>query len=183
MGHALDELFRIMQSRLESAQQRFNGAQDDYMKRYYKGQVDTLSLVLYDIEFELGIERHEDIRQTTTQEQDVPDAQEQPPTDSQSVSPAPKEQTSEKTEKPRKSKKRKKVEIPDSPYKPLAHAAIKQGIIIQKASHFGHPLLPGSHVQGFPRLYKALEDDEILRQTLQSALQEAAVPDETQAPE
>jgi len=42
MVHALDEVFTIIHARLRSAQQRFHGAQDDHMTRYYKGQVDTL---------------------------------------------------------------------------------------------------------------------------------------------
>jgi hypothetical protein len=191
MVHTLDELVRITQSRLKSAQQRFNGAQDDYMKRYYKGQVDTLRVVLRDIDaakFELGIELGEDVRELgedvrhTPQKKDVPEVQEQPPMESQSASQGPKKRKSKTTEKPQKAKKQKKVETPESPYKPLAQAAIKQGIITKSVSHFKYPLLPGGYVQGFSQLYKAIEEDETLRQTLQSALQEAAVPGETQPP-
>jgi hypothetical protein len=182
MKHVLDELFGITKSRLESAQKRFTGAQDDYMKRYYKGQVDTLRMVLHDIKFELGLELHEDIS-PTSQRTDTLEAQEQPPAVSQSVSQEPKKHKSQKNEKSQNSKKSKKKEPPESPCKPLAHAAIKKGIIEQRSSHFLHPSFPGGRVQGFPQLYKALEDDEKLRQAIQAALQETAVPDEAQSDE
>jgi len=178
MVHALDEVFTIIQTRLRSAQQRFNGAQDDHMTRYYKGQVDTLRVILRDIEatkFERGIELHDDISHTP-QAQDVPDAHDQSPTVSHSASRSPEGHTSKTSRTPRTPKTRKAGDIHESPYKALAQQAITQGIMTQKSSHFFHDLLPEKHVQGYPRLYQAFEDDERFRQAIQAALQEATTP-------
>lgn len=175
MVHALDELFTIIQTRLRSAQQRFNGAQDDHMTRYYKGQVDTLRVVLRDIDamkFECGIELHDHTGHTLP-EQDVPDVQDHPLHDFPSISRPTEEDKPKHTRKPRKPKTRKAAAPPESPYQQLAHQAVKLGIITRTSSHFFHDLLPEKHVQGYPRLYQAFEDDERFRQAIQEALQEA----------
>jgi hypothetical protein len=57
--YILDELTAMIQQRLQSAQKRVKNTSEDYMKRYYKGQVDTLNVVLRDIatsKFEMGLE-------------------------------------------------------------------------------------------------------------------------------
>ncbi len=51
------ELTAILQRRIQSAQERVQTTEDERMNRYYKGQADTLSLVLHDIDalkFDLG---------------------------------------------------------------------------------------------------------------------------------
>ncbi len=177
MAHALDELFMIIHTRLRSAKQRFNEAQDEHKTRYYKGQVDTLRVVLRDIEatkFECGIELH-DYHDHTLPEQDIPDKQDQPPhDDAPSISQPTGEEKPKKLKKPRKSKTRKAAAPPESPYASLARQAVKQDIIRRTSSHFLHDLLPQKHVQGYPRLYQVFENDERFRQAIQEALQEAA---------
>ncbi len=59
MAHALEALRTVFQQRLQSAQSRVMQAQEESMERYYKGQVDTLNIVLQDVDamkFELGLE-------------------------------------------------------------------------------------------------------------------------------
>ena len=55
----LQELTTLIQRRFESAQERVQTTDHERMSRYYKGQADTLRLVLHDIDalkFEFGME-------------------------------------------------------------------------------------------------------------------------------
>ncbi len=180
MTHILDELFTIIDARLQSASQRIKGAQNDHMMRYYKGQADTLRVVLRDIEatkFEHGMELDEP-PEYTFPKQVIPETDDSP----QVVSDVPKPKTSKTSNTPKTSRTsststtRKTAAPPRSPYHDLAHQAVQHEIILRNSSHFHHALLPGTHVQGYPRLYQALEDDETLRQAIQQALQNAEFP-------
>ncbi len=54
-----DELTTLFQQRLRSARERVRLADHEDMQRYYKGQVDTLTIVVRDLEamkFERGLE-------------------------------------------------------------------------------------------------------------------------------
>ena len=174
MKQILDELFTIIDARLQSAYQRVKGAQDEHMMRYYKGQADTLRVVLRDIEatkFEQGMELDEH-PEYTSPEQVIPEMHDPP----QVVSDVPKPKTPKTSKTSKTSTTRKTAEPPRAPYHDLAHQAVQHEIILRNSSHFHHALLPGTHVQGYPRLYQALEDDETLRQAIQQALQSAEIP-------
>jgi len=118
--------------------------------------------------FEQGMELDEH-PEYTSPEQVIPERHDPP----QVVSDVPKPKTSNTS---RPSTTRKTAAPPRSPYHDLAHQAVQHEIILRNSSHFHHALLPGTHVQGYPRLYHALEDDETLRQAIQQALQNAEIP-------
>lgn len=163
----LQGLTPLIEQRLQTAQTRFQNAEQEHMKRYYKGQVDALLVVFGDIahvKFEMG----EEINLETI------------PLETAAPTPEPIEKpenisTEKKTErkKPLKNKTASKSQPSVSPQETLAKDAIKYGIIEQKASHFYHELFPDQHIKGFALLFKTLENDESLRQTLEDAVQSA----------
>lgn len=165
------EFTTILQRRLQSAQERVQTAEHERMNRYYKGQVDTLSLILHDIDalkFEFGMELNpETIFQAPAQQ-----AQE---VRSLAETPAETPVSTPKPEKPARGKGRaKKAKIEETPvftYKALAQQAVECGIIARKISHFYHDLLPEKHVKGYSALYQAFEDNESLRQAVKKALE------------
>ncbi len=160
------ELTAILQRRIQSAQERVQTTEDERMNRYYKGQADTLSLVLHDIDalkFDFGMELNPELQKTNQPQAEI-------------FSPAP------KLEKPVKRKGRaqkSKVEAaPVFTYEALAQQAVKWGIIDRKISHFYHELLPGKRVKGYPALYRALEDNEEFRQAIQEAIKTQAAQEQ-----
>lgn len=164
MSHTVQDLLQqlttLIQGRFESAQERAQATENERMSRYYKGQADTLRLVLHDIDalkFEIGME--------LTLEETIPE----PPI--QEASP----DSSVKSDKPVKRKGRapkpKTVEAPVFTYKALAQKAVQHDIITRKISHFYHDLLPGGHVKGYDALYQAFEDSEELREAIKKALE------------
>lgn len=153
----LQQVTRLVQHRLQSARERVKHAREERMKRYYKGQVDTLTIVLKDLEtvtFELGMEL------------DPEECPEEPTQPVHSVMPAPKPS---KPSKP--SKRQKPPTAPSFTYQALAEDAVKRGIISQTSSHFYYDHFPDKHIQGFTQLYQAFEDNEVLRRTVQEALE------------
>jgi hypothetical protein len=182
---SMTELENILQIRVQSALERFQGAQDEIMQRYYKGQVDTLKVVLRDIEnvkFEMGVEG--ELPLELAQQAKVAG---QKATGEQAA-----EEAAEESEKKPGRKKRKKApkKAPQEEetylYKDLAHEAIRKGVIRQNYSSFYHDLLPGKGVRGFVRLYTALENNEDLRQAIQAACKapaEQAQPEPEPKPE
>jgi hypothetical protein len=172
--HILED---IMQQRLQSAQQRVKNTEDAEMKRYYKGQVDALQVVLRDIDsfkFELGMELAPE--KTSAIEAQVAEK------------PAkPQEAREVKVAGARKGSRRKKAASTPVPaeapvvsqYEGLAQDALKQGVITQRACWFYHDQLPGGRIKGFEQLYKALEENVAFRQSVQEAFapKEPTVPD------
>lgn len=165
------EFTTLIQRRLQSAQERVQTTEHERMNRYYKGQVDTLSLVLHDIDalkFEFGMELNPEVipQSPAQQAQEVQNVIE-----TQAETPI----SASKSEKPTRGKGRaKKPNVEEAPvfiYKTLAQQAIEHGIIARKISHFYHDLLPGKHVKGYPALYRAFEENENLRQEVQKALE------------
>jgi len=172
--HILED---IMQQRLQSAQQRVKNTEDAEMKRYYKGQVDALQVVLRDIDsfkFELGMELAPEKTSAIAAQ-----AVEKPT--------KPQEAREVKIAIAKKGSRRKKAaskpvqaEAPVvSQYEGLAQDALKQGVITQRACWFYHDQLPGNKIKGFPQLYQALEEHTAFRQAVQVACapKEPAVPD------
>ncbi len=162
MAQTIQELWAAINNRLQSAQQRIDGAEDEKKSRYFKGQADALRVVLRDIEaakFELGLELDEDAGGLSL-------AQELP-----GIPGSGRRGTSRRTRRPRKPRKTRSRSIPpESPYKPLADQAVAKGVIVRTSSHFLHDLLPKGHVQGFNQLYEAFEEDENLRNGIQAEL-------------
>ncbi|MBD3307760.1 hypothetical protein GF339_15115 [candidate division KSB3 bacterium] len=155
---ALDRLTGLLKERLQSAQARVQASDSDHMQRYYKGQADTLHIVLRDIDaikFEEGMEL-EALKSPKRSLQAEPSVPPKPP----------------RTRKPRKRSRRSTATPPPSSftYQALAQEAVNRGIIRQKLSHFYHDLLPEQHVKGYTPLYQAFEDNEVLRQAVQEAL-------------
>lgn len=181
--HALEALIR---QRLESAQQRAANAQDASMSRYYKGQADTLHIVLRDIEaiqfengFELGV---------TSQPTFAPVIELQPlsrsieePADASAPAQRPRETSIRKikrlpkiaeVETEAKAKTRTKAEPkepPTSEYAALANEAIEKNIIARRASWFFNTLIPNGCIKGFRKLYQLFEQDAAFRQTIADA--------------
>ncbi len=149
MSHLFQELRTQIQHRFQSAQQRIDDAKSQKQMQYFKGQADTLRVVLQDIDaakFELGVELDDE-----------------PP-----LEPV----TTRKPRKVRKTRTSQKKPVPPvSPYKELADRAVKAGIITQSGSHFMHELLPKGHAQGFYQLYDAFEENEHLRNAIQETLE------------
>lgn len=163
-----EEFTTILQRRLQSAQERVQTTEHERMNRYYKGQVDTLSLVLHDIDalkFEFGMELNPEVipQSLVQQAQEVVEIQ----VEASAVSPKPEKSARGKGQ----AKKPKVEESPVFTYKALAQQAVERGIIARKISHFYHDLLPEKHVKGYPALYQALEENENLRQAVQKALE------------
>ncbi|GAK56600.1 hypothetical protein U27_03562 [Candidatus Vecturithrix granuli] len=171
------EFTTILQRRLQSAQERVQTAEHERMNRYYKGQVDTLSLVLHDIDalkFEFGME----LNPETILEPPAQQAREvQKVVETQVETPAPAPKPEKLTRGKGRAKKPKVEEVPVFAYKALAQQAVERGIIARRISHFYHDLLPDKHVKGYPALYQAFEDNENFRQSIQKAL-EASVEQE-----
>lgn len=162
------EFTTILQRRLQSAQERVQTTEHERMNRYYKGQVDTLSLVLHDIDalkFEFGMELNpEAIPQSPAQQaQEVVEIQ----VEASAIPPKPEKSARGKG----RAKKPKVEETPVFTYKALAQQAVERGIIARKISHFYHDLLPEKHVKGYPALYQAFEENENLRRAIQKALE------------
>jgi hypothetical protein len=168
--HILED---IMQQRLQSAQQRVKNTEDAEMKRYYKGQVDALQVVLRDIDsfkFELGME-------LAPEKTIVIEAQ-------AAEKPAKPQEAHEGARKGSRRKKSAPQPVPaEAPvvfqYEGLAQDALKQGVITRRACWFYHDQLPGGRIKGFEQLYKALEENVAFRQSVQEAFapKEPAVPD------
>lgn len=181
--HALETLIR---QRLESAAQRAANTQDVYMGRYYKGQADTLHIVLRDIEamkFENGIELGGDGKATFAPvvelqplsrtldapktDTDEPESAQRPrETSTRKIKRLPKTSAVETEPKVRTKSKAEPQEPPSSEYAALAREAIEKGVISQSASWFLHPLLPNKAVRGFRNLYQIFEQDAAFRQAM-----------------
>jgi hypothetical protein len=68
------ELTAILQRRIQSAQERVQTTEDERMNRYYKGQADTLSLVLHDIDalrFDFGMELNPEVQKTIQSQTEI----------------------------------------------------------------------------------------------------------------
>lgn len=161
MTQTLYELGVTIRDRLNSAQKRVKGTEDEQKARYYKGQVDALHVVLRDIEaakFELGMELDDvALRKASRRSRSSADASGEGGTSQ-----------SKATRKPRR--RRSRVEPPQSPYKSMADEAVAKEVIVRSSSHFMHPLLPKGHAQGFNQLYQAFDEDENLRKGIQEEL-------------
>lgn len=181
--HMLETLIR---QRLESAQQRAANAPDASMSRYYKGQADTLHIVLRDIEaiqFENGFELG-----ATSKPTFAPVIELQPlsrsvdvPADEVVTAQRPREASTRKikrlsktaeVEVESKAKTRAKAEPkepPTSEYAPLAQEALDKNIITQRASWFFNELIPNGCIKGFRKLYQLFEQDAVFRQAIADA--------------
>lgn len=175
------EFTTILQRRLQSAQERVQTTEHERMNRYYKGQVDTLSLVLHDIDalkFEFGMELNPEMipEPPAQQAQEVQNVVE-----TQVETPAPTPKPEKPTRGKGRAKKPKVEEAPVFAYKALAQKAVERGIITRKISHFYHELLPQGHVKGYPTLYQALEDNENFRQAIQKAVESPVEQEQARA--
>lgn len=149
---------RIIQERYKSAKMRVKNTQDELMKRYYKGQLDALTIALRDLDtmkFEHGYEL-------------------EPETEPIIFSPSPVKPVAEKIEEPKKPEKKPAVKPEpkkplESPYKDLVREAIGKKVITQRFSRFYHPALPQNGVKGFRALYQALEENSAFRQSVEDA--------------
>lgn len=174
----------LIRQRLESALQRAANAQDAYMGRYYKGQADTLHIVLRDIDaakFENGLELGVTSKETSApinESQPLARTLEEPVgtlTQRPREIPASKvkrlsKKALESVEPKTKSKPTAEPKEPlSSEYAALAGEAVEKGVVAQKASWFFHELLPNKAVKGFRKLYQAFEQDAAFRQTITDA--------------
>lgn len=171
----LDGLTALLQERFETALEQFQYTDDDYMERYYKGQMDVLYLAQHDIEvlkFDAGMELDLEML--------VPPRKEAPST------PADKERetTSKRGKRASKNKPRKKS-TQNFTHQKLAQRALEKGVVTQKVSHFYHELLPNGRVKGYNKLYQAFDENEALRRSVEEALQalENQAAEETPQPE
>ncbi len=179
--HALETLIR---QRLESAAQRAANAQDAYMIRYYKGQADTLHIVLRDIEatqfengIELGVAGKEtlasviELRPLSRSLEEPAEAPVQRPREASTrkIKRLTKKSAAETEPKATSKPKAEPKEPPSSEYAALAREALEKSVITQSASWFLHPLLPNKAVRGFRKLYQIFEQDAAFRQAITDA--------------
>lgn len=186
MTQTLQELWMTISTRIQSAQQRVDGAENDQQSRYFKGQADALRVVLRDIEaaqFELGMEPGENTDLLALSQRLKAKPQKSIAKALAEALALSEEAIAQKAKKPRKRRASRSITEPlQSPYKALADLAVAKGIIVRTSSHFLHALLPKGHSQGFNQLYQAFEEDEHLRQGIQAELEQLAVK-ETQETE
>lgn len=183
------ELFeRQVQQRFQSARQRFVNANETQQKRYYKGQVDALQIVLREIDtikFELGMElMHAEesaavVQPAIAAKKEVavtPLALEEP-----QAAPAPKRTRQRKQPAEPKAKRGRKpsaVAEPAGPYDDLIKQALKLDVLKRRASWYYHDLLPNKNVKGTYQLNKAFEENVAFREAIRAAcaLQPATIP-------
>lgn len=182
--------------RLHSAQRRFQHARDEQMKRYYKGQVDALSVALHEmrtIKFEAGAELSEINFQIASEQPSVPETS--PAVENlneltheiveipeEGMTAAPKrrgrrkkqeEKQEEETVTPKK--RGRKPAAPPAPktvYQLLAREAIDLKVLPRKSSWFYHELLPHGIIKGLYQLEKMLEENVTFREAIQAACEE-----------
>ncbi len=176
--HALETLIR---QRLESALQRAANTQDVYMGRYYKGQADTLHIVLRDIEatqfengLELGVAGKETLASVVELHplfRGIEEPAEMPVQRPRDASTRKVKRLPKKSDDaaPKLKSKPTPQEPPSSEYADLAREALKKRVITQRASWFFHDLFPNKALKGFRNLYQMFEQDAAFRQAIADA--------------